>query len=164
MNFMEWILSPKGSTVFVFLLSILISILTSVTQRLLINVKQMAIWRKEITDWTREYTRAQKENDKKALAKLKKKEKYIMDLQKKTMWISMRPSLLFFIPFLLIWQLVLIPLYGAKEVAYFPGLGGQNIVIWYMICSFMSGILLQKALGLTMEVTEDAKAVTEDKK
>lgn len=164
MSFIDWILSPRGSTIFIFLLSIIISLVTSLTQRLLTDVKKMAIWRKEVSEWTKEYTKAQKENDKKAIARLKKKEKYIMGLQKKTMWYSMRPSLLFFVPFILIWQLVLIPLYGGKEVAFFPGIGGQNIVIWYMLCSFMSGILLQKALGLTMEVAQNAKPVTKEKK
>jgi len=165
MDFIEFILSPKGATIFVFLLSILISLITSTTQRLLTDVKKMAVWRKEVADWTKEYNKAKREANKKEIARLKKKEKYMMDLQKKMMWSSMRPTLLFFIPFIIIWQVILIPLYANHPVvAYFPGIGGLNVVYWYMVCSFMSGTLIQKALGITMEAPEGPATVPEEKK
>jgi len=145
----EWLLTPPGSTIFLFLFSMTLSLVISGTQKLLTDFSKLNAWRKEIAKWTSEYREATKKQDKKLIAKLKKKEARIMDLQKKTLWHTMRVSMLFFIPILLIWQFFLIPVYGRNPVAYLPGFGPLDLTLWYLICSFMFSTLIQKALKIT---------------
>jgi len=150
----EWFLTPPGSTIFIFLFSLAISLLISGTQKLLTDTSQLMAWRREIAEWTSKYQAALKSRDKKRIEKLKKKEARIMDLQKKTLWHSMKVSIIFFIPILLIWQFFLIPIFGGAPVAYLPGFGPLDLGVWYIICSFTCSTLIQKALGLTPSLTE----------
>jgi len=72
------------------------------------------------------------------------------------MWQSMKVSLIFMVPFILIWQL-LIGFYGNTTVAYIPwidGLWEMPLFWWYLLCSFTFGTLISKALGITMGATE----------
>jgi uncharacterized membrane protein (DUF106 family) len=130
-----------------------LSFLTALANRLLTNREQLSAWSKEIAKWRADLRKATQSGDKKLLAKVKRKERYILQLQSKVMWQSMRVSLLFFIPFILIWQL-LIGFYGNEHVVYIPGLGGLRLFWWYLLCSFASGTLITKALGVSIGATE----------
>ncbi|MGD8507213.1 MAG: hypothetical protein PVF15_11205, partial [Candidatus Bathyarchaeota archaeon] len=89
------------------------------------------------------------------LAKVKKKERHILSLQSKMMWQSMKVSLIFMIPFLLIWQVIIASYQGEYAiVAYFPGFGSLPVFYWYLLCSFASGTLIMKALGVSVGATE----------
>jgi uncharacterized membrane protein (DUF106 family) len=130
-----------------------LSFLTALANRLLTNREQLSAWNKEIAKWRADLRKATQSGDKKLLAKVKRKERYILQLQSKVMWQSMRVSLLFFVPFILIWQL-LIGFYGNAFVVYIPGLGGLSLFWWYLLCSFASGTLITKALGVSIGATE----------
>jgi uncharacterized membrane protein (DUF106 family) len=130
-----------------------LSFLTALANRLFTNREQLNAWRKEIARWNADSKKAIKSGDKKLLAKVKRKERYILQLQSKVMWQSMKVSLIFMIPFILIWQL-LISFYGNTPVAYIPGLGGIPLFWWYPLCSFASTTLITKALGVTIGATE----------
>ncbi|HDN63296.1 MAG TPA: DUF106 domain-containing protein [Candidatus Bathyarchaeota archaeon] len=155
MTLPEWMLTPPGSTVFIFIFSMIFSFAISGTQRLLTNPSKLNAWRKEVAKWTSEYREAVKKQDKKLISKLKKKETKIMNLQKKILWHTMRVSMFFFVPILLIWQFFLIPVYGRNPVAYLPGFGPLDLTSWYLVCSFMFSTLVQRALKLTPQTDDE---------
>ncbi len=146
--FIDWLLAPQapGATVFILLLSVFLTFLTSLVNRLLTNPEQLHAWRKEIKKWTDEFKEAQRSKDKKKLAKVEKQKARIMNLQQKMSWQSMKVSLLFFIPFLIMWQV----LWGIYQgpVAFLPGFGPLPIVYWYLICSMFFSTIFSRAFGV----------------
>ncbi len=146
--FIDWLLSPQapGATIFILLLAIILTIITTGVNRLLTNPAQLREWRKEIKEWTDEFREAQKVKDKKKLAKVEKQKDRIMKLQQKMSWQSMKVSLLFFIPFFIIWQ-VLWSIYR-EPVAFLPGFGLLSIVFWYLLCSLFFSTLFARIFGV----------------
>jgi len=146
------------STLFILLLSFFLSLVTSLTNRLLTNREQMKAWNQEIAAWRADSLKATRTGDKKLMAKVKKQQKQIMQLQSKMMWQSMKTSFIWFIPLMLLWWFFLTPLYTRPEtgpiaVAYLPGLGSEWILsyfYWYFLCSILSSVLLSRLLGLGM--------------
>lgn len=143
----DWLLSPEapGATVGVLLISMLISFAISMTNRLLTNKEQLDVWKKEIAAWMDEFKKAK--DDKKLLAKAKKQEPRIMKLQSKMMWQQMKVSIIFFVPIILIWQ-VLMRFYGENAVAYLPGYGELTVFWWYLICSFTFSTFFSRVFGV----------------
>lgn len=155
---LDWLLTPSapGATVAIILLSMAISFITSLANRLLTNREQLNAWRREISQWTSDFNKARRSGDKKLLAKIKRQQPRITQLQSKMMWQSMKVSLLFMVPFLLIWQLLL-GFYGANIVAYLPWFGAEwplPIFYWYLLCSFLFSTLFSRAFGLALGATE----------
>jgi len=151
------------STFFILSFSCLISLLTTSVNRRFTNPEKSRAWRKEISDWNKELRDARKSKDKKILEKVMKKQQYIMQLQSKMMWQSMKVSLLFLVPLLLMWQ-ILGGMFGANPIAYFPGVGSilvvpiinlqfNSLFWWYLLCSLLFGTVFQHALKL-IEVNE----------
>jgi len=151
------------STIFILGLSLAISFLTTLVNRRFTNPEKSKAWRKEISDWNNELRAARGSKDKKTLEKVMRKQQYIMQLQSKMMWQSLKVSLLFLIPLFLMWQ-ILGGFFGPTAIAYLPGIGNQlmlpilNIVFsslfwWYLLCSLFFGTVFQHALGL-IEVSE----------
>ena len=152
------------STFFIFGLAALIALLTTLVNRLLTNPEKAKAARKETSEWNKELRTAQRNKDKKTVEKLMKKQQYIMQLQTKMMWQSMKISLLFLVPLLLMWQL-LGGFYSSGgqpiPIAIFPGLGANlplplfqySLIWWYLLCSLLFGTALSHALGVT-EVSE----------
>jgi uncharacterized membrane protein (DUF106 family) len=146
------------STIFIFSLAAAISLLTSLANRLLTNPEESKGRRKEIAEWNTELRKAQKSKDKKRLEKLMKKQQYILQLQSKMMWQSMKVMLLFIIPIFLIWQFLGGFYYspeGPIHIAYFPGVGPilpflnmVSLFWWYLLCSFLCGTLFSHMFGL----------------
>lgn len=152
------LLEPPFSTIFIFLLAATISFLTSLANRLMTNPEKSKKWRKEISEWNSQLREAQRNGDKKRVEKLMKKQQYILQLQSKMMWKSMKVMLLFIVPLFLIWQF-LGGFYTSPEgpitIAYFPGLGSIIPVVnmvslfwWYLLCSFLFGTVFSHLLGL----------------
>ncbi|HVO86087.1 MAG TPA: EMC3/TMCO1 family protein [Candidatus Eisenbacteria bacterium] len=148
------------ATLFLFGLSALISLLTTLANRRLTNPEQAKTVRKEVGEWNKELREAQRNKDKKTVDKLMKKQQYMMQLQSKMMWQSMKVSLLFLIPLLLMWQL-LGQFFAGKPVAIFPGAGpvlpipifSGSLLWWYLLCSLLCGTAFSHLFGLT-EVSE----------
>ena len=143
------------STIFILFLALVVTFATSFTNRLLTNIEQVRAWNKEIAAWREESLKATKTGDKKLMAKVKKQQQHIMQLQSKMMWNSMKNSIIWSIPLLLLWWLLLTPLFGqAGSVAYLPWFGSEpmalSYVLWYILCSFLFGLLLNRLLGLGM--------------
>jgi len=149
----EWLSFIPNSTFFILLLSFGISFATSLSSRLLTNRAQLREWNKEITQWRSESLKASRSGDKKMMAKVKKQEKHIMQLQSKMMWQSMKTTFLWFIPMLLLWYVFLPQLVEIdKTVAYLPWLSSEplqlNVILWYLVCSFLAGIIFNRLFGL----------------
>lgn len=150
------------STLFLFALSAAISLLTTLANRFLSNPEQAKAVRKEVGEWNKELREAQRSKDKKTVDKLMKKQQYIMKLQSKMMWQSMKVSLLFLIPLLIMWQL-LGGFFSGVTMAIFPGLGPDislplgitlgSLFWWYLLSSFLCGTVFSHAFGIT-EVSE----------
>ncbi|HDI07579.1 MAG TPA: DUF106 domain-containing protein [Candidatus Bathyarchaeota archaeon] len=158
----EFLSSIPAATFFILALSMVLTFLTSLANRLLTNPEKTREWRKEIAEWNAEFRKAQKTGDKKLLEKVMKRQKYILQLQSKMMWQSMKLFILFSVPFFLLWQ-VLLGFYGIRPVAYFPGVSDVNqiidlgfmkfpsIVWWYFLCSTLFGTVFSRLLGITAE-------------
>lgn len=157
------------STLFMFSLALLISLLTSLTNRLLNNPEKSKARRKEIAEWNSELRQAQKANDKKTVEKLMKKQKQILQLQSKMTWQSMKVTMIFFVPLILIWQFLqgayTTTVGGTQQsvpIAYFPGIGPTlpiplftltSVIWWYLLCSMLFGTIFSHVLGI-IEVAE----------
>lgn len=148
------------STLFLFLLGALISLLTSLTNRLLTNPEKSKAWRKEISEWNNELREARREDDKKHLEKVMKKQKQILQLQSKMSMQSMKVTLIFLVPLLIIWQ-VLGGFFVGRNIAYLPGIGAilpipifnTSLIWWYLLCSMMFGTIFSHLFGI-IEVSE----------
>jgi len=157
----EFLLEIPFSTIFIFLLAAAISLSTSLANRLLTNPEKSKAWRKEISEWNTELREAKRSEDKKRTEKLMKKQQYILKLQSKMMWQSMKVMLLFFVPLILMWQF-LGGFYQNTPIAFFPGSADVSGVItipligmqfsslmwWYVLCSFLSGTVFSHLFGL----------------
>ncbi|MGB9134479.1 MAG: EMC3/TMCO1 family protein [Candidatus Bathyarchaeia archaeon] len=146
--FVDWLLSPQPpvATIFVLILALSLTFITTAVNRLLTHPEQLRQWREEIKTWTSEYKEAYKSKDKKKLAQAEKQKKRVMQLQQKMSWQSMKVSLLFFVPLLIVWQF-LIGVYKGP-VAFLPGMGAIPIVLWYLLCSVFFSTLLSKIFGV----------------
>jgi uncharacterized membrane protein (DUF106 family) len=148
------------STLYIPGLAALIALLTTSANRIMTNPEESKSVRREVSEWSRELRQAQRNNDKKTVEKLMKKQQYIMQLQTKMMWNSMKVSLLFIVPLLLMWD-VLGAFYKGKPIAYLPGIGANlpipifsSSLIWfYLLCSLLCGTAFSHVLGL-IEVSE----------
>jgi len=143
------------STLFIVLLSFLVSLVTLATNRRLTNREQMKTWNQEIAAWRTDSLKATRSGDKKLMAKVQKQQKHIMQLQKKMMSQSMKTSFIWFIPMMLLWWFFLTPLYGnVGPIAYLPGLDREpwalSYFYWYFLCSIAFQALLSRALGMSM--------------
>ena len=154
MNFIEELLKPNApvATIVIMLICITISFLNSSINRLLVSRfvgwKQYRAMQKETSEYRAQMTQAMRKKDKKLLEKLKKKEPQILNMQKK----MTKPQLVLFglsFSYILVWWLILIPIYGPNIVAYIPGIGPIPVVWWYFICSFLFGTLSSRLLGIT---------------
>lgn len=151
----NWLATIPNSTFFIFLLAFGVSLATSLTNRLLTNREQLRAWNKEISQWRTDSMQARRTNDKKLMAKVKKQERHVMQLQSKMMWQSMKTSILWFIPLMVMWYWLLPQIVGniGQTVAYIPAApplfnGVLNVFLWYLFCSFLASALFTRLFGL----------------
>ena len=139
---------------FILALAFIISFATSLSNRLLTNREQLRAWNKEIREWRADSLKARRTGDKKLIAKVKKQERHVMQLQSKMSLQSMKTSFLWFIPLMLMWYIFLpqiVPI--SQTVAYLPWLGVEfplPVFYWYLLCSFLASALFTRLLGLGM--------------
>ena len=155
---MSWQFPPTGlpsSTIFVLVLAMLLTLITSLANRLLTNREQLASWRKTTSEWQKEFNEARKSGDKKLLEKAMRKQKQVMQIQSKMFTQQMKVTLIFIVPFFLFWTwLNSVPfvdvagIQGNHFVAYLPGFGGLPVFYWYLLCSFAFGALFSHVLGI----------------
>jgi len=143
------------STLFTFGLAFLISLFTTLLNRKFIDKEKFAKWREEINRWNADKNLAKRTADKRLMAKVKKQEPRILQMQSKMSFQQMKVFLITFIPLLIVWQ-VLIGFFANKPpVAYIPllpenGPYGLPFFIWYLISNFFANTLLSRVFGVEM--------------
>ena len=103
-----------------------IAFANSGVNRILINYfigwEQYRVMQKEMAEFRTEQMAAARANDKKQMEKLKKKQSQITNMQQKMFKPQMLQIGISFI-YLIVWFLVLIPVFGSTPMAYIPGIG-----------------------------------------
>ena len=142
----------------VFLTSLLMAFLSIWIRQRFMNQEELMQWQKEVKIWNEEKQRATKLGDKKLLAKLKRREKRILQIQSKMLKRQTVTLVLNMGMFIGVWQILIFYL-GNKTVAYLPFsiplLTGPppypiNLFYWYIICSFLSTTIASRILGVPM--------------
>lgn len=100
-----------SSTFFIFGVAFVLSMVSNLSNRFMVDIKKMKEISIEVKAWQDEFNKARKSGDKQLLSKVNKKQAAIMRLQSKMMMDRMKVTLIFFIPFLLVWN-VLSRFYG----------------------------------------------------
>jgi uncharacterized membrane protein (DUF106 family) len=146
-----------------------IAFLNSGINRVLINYfvgwEQYRVMQKEMAEYRSETMAAMRANDKKQQEKLKKKDSQIKNMQAK----MLKPQMVQFgisFMYLIVWFLVLTPVFGSTPMAYIPGIGniananhiinGVSVITpnavpvfyWYPICSLFFGLLSSRIIGI----------------
>ncbi|MEM2027238.1 MAG: EMC3/TMCO1 family protein [Candidatus Bathyarchaeia archaeon] len=146
------LLSPPLSTFFIMFIAFVSSLMTALINRKFIDRRMLAEWQREISVWNAERELAKKTGDKKLMAKVKKQEVKIMQIRARISAQQMKVWLITFIPFLIIWWL-LIFFYGSRPVAFIPLLGEKIDIpffFWYIICQFFFNFLISRVLNVEM--------------
>jgi len=148
----EWLSHPPYSTLFTLAVALAVALVTSLLNRKFIDREQTAVWQREINKWNAEKNIAKRTGDKKLLAKVKKQEARILQIQSKMFYQSMKTSLSTFIPLIIIWQ-ILIGFFTWIPVARLPGFFTDQpldlpFFYWYLICSFFIQTLLSRIFGV----------------
>ena len=100
---------------------------------------------KEMAEYRSETMAAARAGDKKQMEKLKKKQSQINNMQSK----MLKPQMLQFgisFVYIIVWFLVLIPLFGNTTMAYIPGIG-VSPSLWYPMTSVF-GLLSSRIIGV----------------
>ncbi len=128
-----------------------IAFLNSGLNRVLINYfigwEQYRVMQKEMAEFRSESMAAAKANDKKQMEKLKKKQSQINNMQSKMMKPQMVQFGISFV-YLIVWFLVLTPVFQNISMAYLPGFGPLSVFYLYPLCSLFLGLLSSRIIGV----------------
>ena len=112
-----------------------------------IGWEQYRVMQKEMAEYRSETMAAARANDQKRMEKLKKKQSQINSMQSKMLKPQMIQIAISFL-YIIVWFLVLIPVFGTTSMAYLPGIGPLPVVWLYPIFSLFLGLLSQRLLGV----------------
>ena len=146
-----------------------IAFLNSGVNRVLINYfigwEQYRVMQREMAEYRSETMAAMRAKDTKQVEKLKKKDSQIKNMQAKMMKPQMVQFGISFV-YLIVWFLVLTPVFGSTQMAFIPGIGtiaNANHIVngvavvspnaipvfyWYPICSLFFGLLSSRIIGI----------------
>jgi uncharacterized membrane protein (DUF106 family) len=128
-----------------------IAFLNTALNRVLINYfvgwEQYRVMQKEMNEYRQETMAAARANDKKQLEKLKRRQSQINNMQTKMLKPQMVQLGISFV-YLIIWFVVLLPIYGTTSMVYLPGFGALPVVYWYPLASLFLGLLASRILGI----------------
>jgi uncharacterized membrane protein (DUF106 family) len=149
------------STLFILGLSVAISLITTISNRIVIDLSEYRRQMMESSRIRRELMKAMKSGNKRQIDRMQRQQQEMMKNQQKMMSDRMKTMLFFFIPFILFWQ-VLRGFFGDTTVAYMPidtpWIGTELLVSnWYFFCSISTSIVVSRILGLTFEIEPEEK-------
>jgi uncharacterized membrane protein (DUF106 family) len=143
-----------------------IAFLNSGINRVLINYfigwEQYRVMQREMSEYRSETMAAMRAKDTKQVEKLKKKDSQIKNMQAKMMKPQMVQFGISFV-YLIVWFLVLTPVFGNTPMAFIPGIGtianaqavagisidsAIPVFYWYPICSLFFGLLSSRIIGI----------------
>ncbi len=176
---MAWMSTPPGSTIFVLLLSLLLSTGTSLLTRLLTDpveqARKQAIIKEHQTQ-KKELEKMEKENPNryaKELIRWKRREKAVQKMQQNMSLSRLKPTCITFLPMMLIFFLlngiyspggvaiaVALPAMNPTRIPFLGDyvgaakLGGWiNFFTWYFLCSFGVGSVIQRLFGVAQQTS-----------
>ena len=144
------------STLFILGLSVAISLITTISNRMVIDLNEYRRQMMESSRIRRELMKAMRSGNKRQIDRMQRQQQAMMKDQQKMMSDRMKTMLFFFIPFILFWQ-VLRGFFGDTTVAYMPIVTpwiGKELLVsnWYFFCSISTSIVISRLLGLTFEI------------
>ena len=102
---------------------------------------------------------AMRSGNQRRTARLQKRQQQMMKEQQKMTANRLKLTLLFFVPFILIWQVLRNFIGGVEYIALMPfkvpwiaPKGTLSFSTWYIICSMATNIVISRVLGLTFEI------------
>lgn len=135
----------------IFLIAAIIAFVNTGINRVLINYfigwEQYRVMQKEMAEHRSETMAAARSGDQKRMEKLKKKQSQINSMQQKMMKPQMLQIGISFL-YIIVWFVVLIPVFGTTSLAYLPGFGPLPVVYLYPILSFFLALLSQRIIGV----------------
>lgn len=93
--------APPCSTIIVFGAAILMTFISSLINRLLLPIAKIKRYSQEISKWKKALQRARETGDEKLMIKVKRRQKLIERMQREQASLQLRPLLVYFIPFLI---------------------------------------------------------------
>ena len=163
--------TPSNPVLTVFIIAFIISLITTVANKLLVDQDEMNEIQQRSKDFQKKFRDAQKRGDGKELAKLQAQQAEMMKDQSKMMSNSFKPMIVTLVPILLIfwwmrssiisgiivqmppaaYYLSLTPIWHFIGQFIYGGHPSTELVIgwvlWYMICTFGMRQILRKYLG-----------------
>jgi len=139
------------------LTAIVLNIISNVATRLLTDVERARRIRAEVRAFRKELRQATLAKDKAKLDKLKKKEKLMMKEEMKISTQRMKPMLLFWIPFIIIYYLLASFIGGYNTIVAIspislPIIGTEiGLIWWYLISSLAFSAIITKLLGTSLD-------------
>jgi uncharacterized membrane protein (DUF106 family) len=163
---LDFLKTPPFATYAILAIAISLGLITSFVNARMTDLKS---YRKMMLDSARaqhQMMDAAKSGNQRAIDKAQKKQQEVMGQQSKMSMDRMKISLLFMIPFLLIWQL-LGSFFGNIIIAYFPFDFPMvpkelSVANWYLICSFASSVIISRLLGLTFEIDPEERSIKDE--
>jgi len=150
---------PPASTLFILVLSAAISLATSVANRMVVDMDEQKRRTVESHHLRQELMAATRSGNQRRIAKAQKRQQQMMKTQQKMTMDRMKIMLLFFIPLILIWQVLRKFLGGVEYIALMPFKvpwiapeGTLSFASWYILCSISINIVIQRVLGFTFEI------------
>ncbi len=135
----------------IFLIAAIIAFVNTGINRALINHfigwEQYRVMQKEMAEHRTETMAAARSGDQKRMEKLKKKQSQITAMQQKMMKPQMLQIGISFL-YIIVWWVVLIPVFGNTSLAYLPGFGPLPVVYLYPVLSFFLAMLSQRVIGV----------------
>ncbi|HRR53767.1 MAG TPA: EMC3/TMCO1 family protein [Candidatus Methanomethylicus sp.] len=138
------------ATITILLLTILMSTISTVATRMLVDVDVMRRRNLEMREWQSAYSKALRAKDEKTVAKLKKREPAVKRAQAEMSKDQFKPLLVTMVPFFIFYY-IFSAVFGYNQVvvAYspisIPFVGEQfNFWVWYLISSFSMSAFIQR--------------------
>lgn len=144
--------------------AIILNIISNVATRLLTDVERARRIRAEVKAFRKELRQATLAKDKAKLEKLKKKETLMMKAEMKVSTQRMKPMLLFWIPFIIIYYLLAAFIGGYNTVVAispipvipvslspFILVKEIGLIWWYLISSLAFSAIITKLLGTSLD-------------
>ena len=127
-DFMNWfavvfagVQSPPYSALFIMFVSLFVSTLSNLAMRRFTDMRRLNRYQTEIKQFQEMEKEAKKTQNEKLMKKVKRRKAYIDRIQREQMTTRCKPSLIFLIPFMLIFTVL-------RGFYSWPGAGGDMIV------------------------------------
>ncbi len=141
------------STIFVLVLSAVISLLVSTVNRKVIDAEKMKEYRREVNEYMKDLKAAQESSDRRLESRIKRRQAKVNQLQSWMMRQQFKLMAIFMVPFGVLFPL-LNEVFSGLVIAYSPvslpliprDLGFFH---WYLICSFGVNLPLSRAMGIS---------------